>query len=204
MHPCPCHRCLTDNAPTYVTLGVAAYPPSHSPRRRRCRLPAIAFTSSSLSPPTVQLIFSRQRTSAPPLLLQSQPICSRRCIAFAFRKLPPSPLPAQLIFSRRRTLPPSSPLPSQIICSRRRTHTATAVAFMSLLSSPPTAQLFFSCRCPHIVSTVPFTCGHPVASVEVLSPTICHRRLRRAEPSCNDTFIGFGSRWGTFNSVSIA
>ena len=204
MHPCPCRRCVTDNAPTYIALGIAAYPPSHSPRRCRRRLPAVAFTSPSLSPPTAQLIFSRQRTSAPPLLLQSQPICSRRRIAYAFRKLPPLPLPAQLIFSRRHTLPPSSPLPSQIICSRRRTHTAAAVAFMSPLSSPPTAQLFFSCQCPHIVSTVPFTCGHPVASVEVLSPTVCHRRLRHAEPSCNDTFIGFGSRWDTFNSVSIA
>ncbi len=175
MHPCPCRRCVTDDAPTYVTLGIAAYPPSHSPRRRRRRLPAVAFTRSpSLLPPTAQLIFSRQRTSARPLLLQLQPICSRQRIAFAFRKLPPSPLPAQLIFSRRRTLPPSSPLPLQIICSRRRTHAAAAVAFMSPLSSPPTAQLIFSCRRPHIVSTVPFTCGHPVASVEVLSPTVCH------------------------------
>ncbi len=204
MHPCPCRRCVTDNAPTYFALGVAAYPPSHSPCRRRHRLPAVAFTSPLLLPPTVQLIFSRQRTSAPPLLLQSQPICSRRCIAFAFRKLPPSPLPAQLIFSRQRTLLPSSPLPLQIICSRRRTHTAAAVAFMSPLSLTPTAQQFFSCRRPHIISTIPFTCGHPVASVEVLSPTVCHQRLRRAEPSCNDTFIGIGSRWDTFNSVSIA
>ncbi len=204
MHPCPCRRCVTDDAPTYVALGVAAYLPSHSPCRCRCRLPAVTFTSPSLSPPTAQLIFSRQHTSAPPLLLQSQPICSRRRITFAFRKLLPLPLPAQLIFSRRRTLLPSSPLPLQIICSRRRTHTAAAVAFMSPLSSPPMAQLIFSCRCPHIVSTVPFTCGHPVASVEVLSPNVCHQRLCRAEPSCNDTFIGFGSRWDTFNSVSIA
>jgi hypothetical protein len=161
VHPCPCRRCVTDNAPTYVALAVAAYPPSHSPCCRCCRLPAVAFTSPLLSPPTAQLIFSRQRTPAPLLLLPSQPICSRRRIAFAFRKLPPSPLPAQLIFSRRRTLPPSSPLPSQIICSRRCTHTAAAVAFTPPLSSPPTAQLIFSCRCPHIVSTVPFTCGHP-------------------------------------------
>ncbi len=148
MHPCPCRHCVTDDAPTYVALGVAANPPSHSPRHRRRRLPAIAFTLPSLSPPTAQLIFSHQRTLAPPLLLQSQPICSRQRIAFAFRKLPPSPLPVQLIFSCQRTLPPSSPLPSQIICSRRRTHTATAVAFMSPLSSPPTAQLIFSRRTP--------------------------------------------------------
>ncbi len=120
MHPCPCCHFVTDNAPTYVARAVAAYPPSHSPCHCRCRLPAVAFTSPLLSPPT-----------------------------------------AQLIFSHRRTLPPSSPLPSQIICSRWRIHTAAAVAFTSLLSSPPTAQLIISCQRPHIVSTVPFTCGHP-------------------------------------------
>ncbi len=76
MHPYPCRRCVTDDAPTYVALAVAAYPPSHSPCRRRCRLPAVAFTSPLLLPPTAQLIVSRQCTSAPPLLLPSQPICS--------------------------------------------------------------------------------------------------------------------------------
>ncbi len=137
--------------------------PSLTPPTRRLIHLAVAVAAylPSLSPPTPQLIFSRQCTSAPPLLLPSQPICSRQRIAFAFRKLPPSPLPAQLIFSRRCMLSPSSPLPSQIICSRRRTHTAAAVAFTSPLSSPPTAQLIFSCQRPHIVSTVPFTCGHP-------------------------------------------
>ncbi len=86
MHPCPCCRCVTDDAPPYVALAIAAYPPSHSPCRRRCRLPAVAFTSPSLSPPTAQLIFSHQCTSAPPLLLPLQPICSRQRIAFCIQE----------------------------------------------------------------------------------------------------------------------
>ncbi len=156
MHPCPCRRCVTDDAPTC------------------CRLPAVSFTSPSSLPPTRRRIYVAVAVSAyrTANFLPSTHVGAAITAAFAANLLPPTHClciqEAAAIaafhaanFSRQRTLLPSSPLPSQIICSRRRTHTAAAVAFTSPQSSPPTAQLFFSCRRPHIISTIPFTCSHP-------------------------------------------
>jgi len=132
------------------------------------------------------------------------------CSCTTIRSRHPNPISSQNIKSDSVHYEPSTQI---IVSSGSSCHTADRLMesmvkdrrspfpSYSLLAPPPPWVHVFSKSCAN--SSLRTQCA-AVASVEVLSPTVCHQRLCRAEPSCNDTFIGFGSRWDTFNSVSIA